>query len=821
MRLMILTDAMVVKTKPTAYGKVAFNIFKGIKDRHQVAHQPMLGANKLGLFTHDGLLVYPSGDMEFGEDTLERNCLHLNADAVLTLKDLYVFTKIMQQPLEWIPYCPIDHSPISPGIVERLKYAFKVVSMSEFGYKELKKEGVESTLIPHGVGDEYKMLEDRALCRRRFHIQPDEFVIGFVGLNRMRKMIPRVIQVIAAVRHMNPDVKVTGFLWTDIDKEVPLKPIILSHGMNEYIHWPNPEMYRQGIPENLMVELYNAFDCSLCVLPDTHIKSNPSVKPISEISVGDKVLTHSGTYERVNRVFKKNYDGEVLEISTLYNTIPVRLTTDHLVLAIKKRIPNPRLETYKEAMKLRKKGLGNRRIAKKLNISEGVVSSWLYRGFKPIKWRNQVDYYHKRKGIKVKPSWHFAEELEKGDVLLYPIIKEKDIETFKISDYVKNIIVKDEYVHAQGRNQFGSTFIHPRSKPIKNTQKIDETLLRIFGYYVAEGTPSADQVIFSFGTFEQEYIEEVKRLMKQKFGLEAGITNNSRNRTRVVFSSSILARLFRSLFGDNARNKRLPDWLVRLSTKKLPDFIETLWKGDGHKHQYTTVSELLAHQIFDILLRIGILPSISHLTRGEYIISVNDQRTRKRFKTITSLDIDIDPNKKTHKHGWLSKEFAFMPIRSIKKEEYKGPVLDLEIPTSDTFVSSFILHNCVGNEGFWMPGIESLATGTPIVAPDYAAAADRVGRGCGYKVKIKDWTYNNPVGVRQPIVDVMDAARKITKIINGDREKIAKRCLSEAKKYRWSKIIEEKWLPFLEDCETELLPLYRNGELMKWDKVIG
>jgi len=388
---MFLTDAMVVKTKPTAYGKVAFNIFKGIKDRHEVAHQPMLFANNMGLFVHDGLLVYPSGETEFGEDRIERNCLHFNADAVLTLKDLYVFTKIMQQPLEWIPYCPIDHSPISPGIIERLKYAFKVVSMSEFGYKELKKEGVESTLIPHGVGDEYRMLEDRALCRRRFHIQPDEFVIGFVGLNRMRKMIPRVIEVMAAVRHMNPDVKVTGFLWTNIDKEVPLKPIILSHAMNEYIHWPNPEMYRQGLPEHLMVELYNVFNCTICL----------------------------------------------------------------------------------------------------------------------------------------------------------------------------------------------------------------------------------------------------------------------------------------------------------------------------------------------------------------------------------------------------------------------------------------------GNEGYWMPGIESLATGTPIIAPDYAAAADRVGRGCGYKVKVKDWTYNNTVGVRQPIVDVMDAARKITKIINGDPEKIAKRCINEAKKYRWSKIIEEKWLPFLEDCETELLPLYRNGELMKWDQELG
>ena len=203
MRLMILTDAMVVKTKPTAYGKVAFQIFKGIKDRHTVAHQPMLHANRLGLFTYKELLVYPSGDAEFGEDLIQRNCFHLNADAVMTLKDLYVFTQIMQYPLEWIPYTPIDHSPISPGIIERLKYAFKVVSMSEFGYRELKAAGVESTLIPHGVGDEYRMIEDRALCRRRFHIKPDEFLIGFVGLNRMRKMIPRVMQVMKAVRAVN------------------------------------------------------------------------------------------------------------------------------------------------------------------------------------------------------------------------------------------------------------------------------------------------------------------------------------------------------------------------------------------------------------------------------------------------------------------------------------------------------------------------------------------------------------------------------------------------------------------------------------------
>jgi glycosyltransferase involved in cell wall biosynthesis len=388
---MILTDPMVYKTKPSAYAKVAFNLFKGIRDKHQVAHTPMLYANKLGMFGHENLLVYPSGDKEFGEDVIERNCHHFNADAVLTMKDLYVFETLMHKPLEWIPYVPIDSTPVSPGIINRLKYAFKIISMSKFGYDELKKAGIDSTMIPHGVPEEYKQLEDKATGRRRFHINPEEFVIGFVGLNTVRKNIPRLLEVIRATIDMNPDVDVKGFLWTNIDKEVPLRPTMLDLSLNEYIRWPNPDMYKHGLPEEMMIAMYNSFDC-----------------------------------------------------------------------------------------------------------------------------------------------------------------------------------------------------------------------------------------------------------------------------------------------------------------------------------------------------------------------------------TIT-----------------------------------------------------------VGNEGYWMPGLESLACGVPIIAPDYAAAADRVGRGCGYKVKVKDWTRNNPVGVRQPLVDVVDTAKKITKIINGDPAKYAKYAVRHASKYRWPRIIEKHWMPFLQECEKLLLPLVKNGEITRWDQEIG
>lgn len=265
---MILTDPMgSYGKKPSAYSKVAWNIFKGIKNKHKVATTPMLRANNLGIFTQDGLLYYPSGQTEFGEDVVQANCLHFNADALLTIKDLNVFDQIMRFPIEWIPYVPIDSSPVSLAVINRLKMAFKVLSMSKFGYEELHKNGIESTLIPHGYNPEiYHPIEDKRACRQRFHIKEGDYVIGLVGVNRIGKLIERAVRVVHYTIQQNPDIKnIRMFLWTNIRKRIPLVMLMLHTAMNEYVYWPGEEMYVTGVPEHLMAEMYNAFDLLLCV----------------------------------------------------------------------------------------------------------------------------------------------------------------------------------------------------------------------------------------------------------------------------------------------------------------------------------------------------------------------------------------------------------------------------------------------------------------------------------------------------------------------------------------------------------------------------
>ena len=74
--------------------------------------------------------------------------------------------------------------------------------------------------------------------------------------------------------------------------------------------------------------------CGLCVVPDTEVSTNPGTKPISQIVVGDKVLTHTGEYRPVTKIWKFAYTGPLYEIKLLGSPDPLICTADHKILAV-------------------------------------------------------------------------------------------------------------------------------------------------------------------------------------------------------------------------------------------------------------------------------------------------------------------------------------------------------------------------------------------------------------------------------------------------------------------------------------------------------
>ena len=70
-----------------------------------------------------------------------------------------------------------------------------------------------------------------------------------------------------------------------------------------------------------------------CLVFDTPVVTDIGIKPIFDVVVGDKVLTHTGIFRDVLVSQKKNYDGDLIEIFSQYNAAhPIVSTKEHKFL---------------------------------------------------------------------------------------------------------------------------------------------------------------------------------------------------------------------------------------------------------------------------------------------------------------------------------------------------------------------------------------------------------------------------------------------------------------------------------------------------------
>jgi len=291
MRLMWLSDRMLGGS--SAYSKITFETCTRLASNgYQVAHIPMGRSNLLGKNIYHGVLLYPSGDDPWCEDVALRDYLDFKADMLITLKEPWVFRYVYKDPINFVPTAVIDHSPVSGSITSRLAVAFKVIAISRFGQMELRKQGIESEYIPHGVSEVYRPLEDKVACRKMFFLEKDDFVVGIVAMNRARKMIPRMLRGYKRFLELNPDAKSHLLLWTSVvpdtrpedalpvgvaDVGVNLIPEIMELGLGSPpndVRWFKPEEWSKlmamgGLLEWDptggwdMVKLYNTMDCLL------------------------------------------------------------------------------------------------------------------------------------------------------------------------------------------------------------------------------------------------------------------------------------------------------------------------------------------------------------------------------------------------------------------------------------------------------------------------------------------------------------------------------------------------------------------------------
>lgn len=382
----------------------------------------------------------------------------------------------------------------------------------------------------------------------------------------------------------------------------------------------------------------------VCLLPEEKIHKNSETVEINKLKESQKILTHNGNYEEIIKTAYKDYRGKIIRLKNKLGVI--NLTPEHLVYAIK--------------------------IPKKQRFSRNKGKKELF------------------------PSWHHVENIEKGDIILYPLLKEE-----KDTGFLEINIPKSKWDF--------------KSKEIPNKIALNPDLLRLFGYFLAEGNiqdkPSRTFISFTLNINEQDIARDIRAISKELFGLDIKTKEIPKRKTLIVYLyNAKLARFFKSLFGNGTECKKLPDFIINLPIEKQKSLIYGLWRGDGcinldrngPRAGYTTISYQLAQQIKILLLRQKIVPSI-YIEKEKIIKGVNHKKAyrihigqRESLKRLCEiLNINYKPKSYESVDSWFDDRYLYTPITNRKIFDYEGKVYNLEVNKAHSFVSeAFSLHNC-------------------------------------------------------------------------------------------------------------------------------
>src|SRR6266699_2054106 len=256
---------------------------------------------------------------------------------------------------------------------------------------------------------------------------------------------------------------------------------------------------------------------------------------------------------------------------------------------------------------------------------------------------------------------------------------------------------------------------------------VDADLLRLCGYYLAEGYLAKDRgragavrerVGFCFHEQEAEYIADVQRILRG-WGLKF-IERRATSALTTMVSSRIFSWLLSDvlLCGTRSENKALP----RLAFYVLPglrrELIRGAFSGDGAVTtvqdgqnlmlEYATVSKALADGLTLLLQTIGVIPSIRirwmnkstqvayilRVSGYEQIVMLKDAFGNKHHAHIESILAGYQRHIRPHgyaRHG----TFATLVVREVEYKDVETMVYSMETSTGTLITSSgLISHNC-------------------------------------------------------------------------------------------------------------------------------
>lgn len=227
--------------------------------------------------------------------------------------------------------------------------------------------------------------------------------------------------------------------------------------------------------------------------------------------------------------------------------------------------------------------------------------------------------------------------------------------------------------------------------------KVTPELMRLFGYYVAEGY-ARKEIDFCFNEKETEFVADVKRLMSEAFHIaprsERRVTPHAVN---IVYQCRPVADFFIRHCGKGAHHKHIPALLWSAPREYFVEFMKGYLAGDGHRDkkgrvEATSVSRQLIFEL-NWLARMHGFKSFVHSFTAKEGRSVNGG---KPLKAVSAWKLGFGKTQDPTRLNAGNANIKRAIVKKVTKMPHDGYVYDFCGCENEAFfggISPVLLHN--------------------------------------------------------------------------------------------------------------------------------
>lgn len=454
------------------------------------------------------------------------------------------------------------------------------------------------------------------------------------------------------------------------------------------------------------------FSETYCCDANTWIHTKTGKKKITDVQVGDYVMTHTGQYQKVLVTMVNPAKENLNKIHLKYLPEELLVTKNHPIL----RLP-------------KEKARCGRYYTSKCSRKKDVCHGYDYK-VKGKSYSNNTDCYRLEQDFDL--AWEDSSVLRPGDYVAFPRNQKRETP-------------KDLFSYLEGLEEYRKDGM---SKPIENFQ-LDEDFLTMLGWYTAEGNFDGRSIVnFSLNISESEEAEFISNQLR-RMGLSVRIDQDGSVR-RVVTHCAILGRMLESNFGKGARSKRIPEWIKDLGETYVMAYLKGLYGGDGHIGKTTlkieAASKELIWDVNECLVKFAIISSITYgkksniKRKGDKILKAEGL---SEFYSITTsfgqgglvelFQIERETDGRDDLCLFDSR-YVYYPVREVSEvPSTDGKTYNLEVDIDNSYIANgVVVHNCITAN-------EAMLSATPILCSDEAALNTTVGK---YGIRVPGYAHS-------------------------------------------------------------------------------